>query len=46
MSVISFYQSSLPTLDRALAYMRSHDKVWFARGSEIIEAYKAQASGV
>lgn len=38
--------SRIKTLDRALAYMRSHDKVWFARGSEIIEAYKAQASGV
>jgi len=30
-------------LDRALAYMAGHDKVWFATGSEIIDAFKAQA---
>lgn len=28
-------------LDRALAYIAGHDKVWFATGSEIIDAYKA-----
>lgn len=30
-------------LDNALAYIGSHDKVWFATGSEIIDAYKAAA---
>ncbi|HUD88268.1 MAG TPA: polysaccharide deacetylase family protein [Xanthobacteraceae bacterium] len=30
------------TLDRALAYIASHGKVWFATGSEIIAAYRAQ----
>jgi allantoinase len=30
------------TLDRALAYIASHSKVWFATGSEIIAAYRAQ----
>jgi peptidoglycan/xylan/chitin deacetylase (PgdA/CDA1 family) len=30
------------TLDRALRYIASHGKVWFATGSEIIEAYRAQ----
>ena len=30
------------TLDRALAYITSHSKVWFATGSEIIAAYRAQ----
>lgn len=29
-------------LDRALAHIASHDHVWFARGHEIIEAYRAQ----
>ena len=33
------------TLDRALAYMAGHKAVWFATGSEIIEAYRAQESG-
>lgn len=28
-------------LDSALAYIASHDKVWFATGSEIVDAYKA-----
>jgi allantoinase len=28
-------------LDQALSYIRSHDKVWLATGSEIIEAYRA-----
>jgi peptidoglycan/xylan/chitin deacetylase (PgdA/CDA1 family) len=30
-------------LDRALAHIAAHDKVWFATGSEIIDAYQAQA---
>jgi allantoinase len=30
------------TLDRVLAYMGTHRDVWFATGSEIIEAYRAQ----
>ncbi len=29
-------------LDKALAHIAGHDKVWFALGSEIIEAYRAQ----
>ena len=29
-------------LDRALAYIAGHDKVWFATGSEIIDAYRVQ----
>ena len=29
-------------LDKALAHVAAHDKVWFALGSEIIEAYRAQ----
>ncbi len=29
-------------LDRALAYIAAHQKVWFATGSEIIQAYRAQ----
>ena len=32
-------------LDRALKYIASHDKVWLATGSEIIDAFRA-ASGV
>ncbi len=30
------------TLDRALAYIAAHRNVWFATGSEIIDAYRAQ----
>jgi allantoinase len=30
-------------LDRALAYIAGHDKVWFATGGEIIDAYRPQA---
>lgn len=30
------------TLDRALSYIAAHHRVWFATGSEIIEAYRAQ----
>jgi peptidoglycan/xylan/chitin deacetylase (PgdA/CDA1 family) len=29
-------------LDKALGHIAAHDKVWFALGSEIIEAYRAQ----
>jgi allantoinase len=29
-------------LDKALRHIATHDKVWFALGSEIIEAYRAQ----
>jgi allantoinase len=31
-------------LDQALQYIAGHDKVWFATGSEIIEAYRASTS--
>jgi peptidoglycan/xylan/chitin deacetylase (PgdA/CDA1 family) len=30
-------------LDRALSYIAGHDKVWLATGSEIIDAFRAQA---
>jgi allantoinase len=30
------------TLDRALQYIAAHGKVWFATGSEIIDAYRGQ----
>jgi allantoinase len=30
------------TLDRALSYIASHGNVWFATGSEIIDAYRKQ----
>ncbi len=33
-------------LDEALKYVASHDKVWFATGHEIIEAYRAQESAM
>lgn len=33
------------TLDRALSYIASHGNVWFATGSEIIDAYRAQEKG-
>jgi len=29
-------------LDKALSHIAAHDKVWFALGSEIIDAYRAQ----
>jgi peptidoglycan/xylan/chitin deacetylase (PgdA/CDA1 family) len=32
------------TLDRALGYIASHGNVWFATGSEIIQAYRGQES--
>jgi len=28
-------------LDRALAYIASHDRVWIATGSEVLDWYKA-----
>jgi peptidoglycan/xylan/chitin deacetylase (PgdA/CDA1 family) len=31
-------------LDRALQYIKGHDKVWFATGAEIMDAYR-KASG-
>ncbi len=31
------------TLDRALSYIAAHGNVWFATGSEIIDAYRAQS---
>jgi allantoinase len=31
-------------LDRALSYIRGHDRVWLATGAEIIEAWKAQTT--
>jgi peptidoglycan/xylan/chitin deacetylase (PgdA/CDA1 family) len=30
-----------PHLAKALDYIRGHDRVWFARGSDILDAYKA-----
>jgi len=33
------------TLDRALAYIAARGQVWFATGSEIVEAYRAQVPG-
>jgi peptidoglycan/xylan/chitin deacetylase (PgdA/CDA1 family) len=30
----------VPHLVKALDYIRSHDRVWFARGSDILDAYK------
>jgi allantoinase len=33
-------------LDRALGYIASHSGVWFATGSEILDAYKAQEPNV
>lgn len=38
--------SRIRVLDKALAYMRAHEKVWFARGAEIIDAYKPQDPAV
>jgi peptidoglycan/xylan/chitin deacetylase (PgdA/CDA1 family) len=32
-------------LDEALAYINRHEHVWWATGSEIIEAYRAQTAG-
>ena len=31
-------------LDRALAHIASHEQIWFATGSEIIDAFRAQES--
>lgn len=33
-------------LDEALKYLASHDKVWFATGYELIEAYRAQERAI
>src|SRR5262249_38756643 len=33
------------TLDKALQYIAGHGKVWFATGSEIIDAYRGQEKG-
>jgi hypothetical protein len=33
-------------LDRALNYIGSHDAVWFATGSEIVDAYKGSTKGL
>ena len=30
-------------LERALAHIRTHDRVWFATGSEIVDWYRAQS---
>lgn len=35
-----------PHLAKALDYIRHHDHVWFARGGEILDAYRAAVSGV
>ena len=32
--------SRIGVLDRALTYIRSHEKVWFATGEEIIDWYR------
>ncbi len=34
--------NKIDALRRTLAYITAHDKVWLARGGEIIDAYKAQ----
>jgi hypothetical protein len=31
-------------LERALAHMQKHERVWFATGSEIIDAYQRAMS--
>jgi peptidoglycan/xylan/chitin deacetylase (PgdA/CDA1 family) len=33
-------------LDRALGYIMAHDGVWFATGSEIVDAYKGSMNGL
>jgi hypothetical protein len=30
-----------PHLAKALDYIKSHDRVWFARGGKILDAYRA-----
>jgi peptidoglycan/xylan/chitin deacetylase (PgdA/CDA1 family) len=34
-----------PHLAKALDYIRGHDRVWFARGGEILDAYRAATRG-
>jgi len=34
-----------PHLAKALDYIRGHDRVWFARGGEILDAYRASVPG-
>ena len=34
-----------PHLAKALDYIRGHDRVWFARGGEILDAYRAAITG-
>jgi peptidoglycan/xylan/chitin deacetylase (PgdA/CDA1 family) len=34
-----------PHLAKALDYIRGHDRVWFARGGEILDAYRASVTG-
>jgi hypothetical protein len=31
-------------LERAIAHMKKHERVWFATGSEIIDAYQRAVS--
>jgi peptidoglycan/xylan/chitin deacetylase (PgdA/CDA1 family) len=35
----------IKALDKALKYLKSHDGVWFAKGAEIVDWYKAQYLG-
>ena len=35
----------VPHLVKALDYMRGHDRVWFARGGDILDAYRQATSG-
>ena len=34
-----------PHLAKALDYIRGHDRVWFARGGDILDAYRASVTG-
>jgi peptidoglycan/xylan/chitin deacetylase (PgdA/CDA1 family) len=34
-----------PHLAKALDYIKGHDRVWFARGGEILDAYRASVTG-
>jgi allantoinase len=34
-----------PYLAKALDYIRGHDRVWFARGGDILDAYRASVTG-
>ena len=33
-------------LDKALAYIKGHDGVWFATGEEIVRAYMASKASI